>query len=341
MKNRIITIGLIMSIFLCFTMSSFAVADETKTITDEEGDVYDYVEYQEAIESGDYSNLKTYDNQPNIDIKKITYSKGDISKEVTVTLEVYGEIEDSGYGEDSMSGIDDLTNDGDFDFSAFLEAMISYQISIETSEQIYTITYINTACSLIRGDVYGESEEADYEKDGSTLTVTFDLDSAAETLETIIVTSSYMKFDWDALMSGEMEDTSGMELYMDMAPNVISVSINAPSKSKTEQSVSFSAELEDGTAPFEYEWDFDDGATSTEASPTHKYSVNGTYYPSVIVTDAEGNIGTGFITIEITKDNDDPTPPTTPVNNGLLVFIALIAIVIVVGVAVVIYVMRR
>ena len=43
-----------------------------------------------------------------------------------------------------------------------------------------------------------------------------------------------------------------------------------------------------GTGPFTYAWDFGDGGTSAEASPTHTFSGPGTYPVTLTVTDGTG-----------------------------------------------------
>jgi PKD repeat protein len=52
--------------------------------------------------------------------------------------------------------------------------------------------------------------------------------------------------------------------------------------------VSFSSTPSGGVAPYTYTWAFDDGALSTGQSPSHTYTVAGSYAPSVTVTDATG-----------------------------------------------------
>ena len=58
-----------------------------------------------------------------------------------------------------------------------------------------------------------------------------------------------------------------------------------PSSPLTGESVAFTASVSGGTAPYSYQWNFGDGATATNASPTHKYSTAGTFIVSLVVTD--------------------------------------------------------
>ncbi len=50
--------------------------------------------------------------------------------------------------------------------------------------------------------------------------------------------------------------------------------------------VAFTSSVAGGTAPFTYAWDFGDGGTSAEASPSHTYGASGTFAVSLTVTDA-------------------------------------------------------
>jgi hypothetical protein len=52
--------------------------------------------------------------------------------------------------------------------------------------------------------------------------------------------------------------------------------------------VSFGFHPTQGLQPFTYVWSFGDGEQAFEQSPTHVYTVPGTYHVSVIVTDAAG-----------------------------------------------------
>ncbi|WP_199547288.1 carbohydrate-binding protein [Streptomyces sp. N35] len=57
--------------------------------------------------------------------------------------------------------------------------------------------------------------------------------------------------------------------------------------------------------PLTYHWDFGDGSTSTEASPSHTYTTQGTYRPTLTVKDPEGL--TGSFSLVITAGNTAPT----------------------------------
>ncbi|GHJ39191.1 PQQ-dependent sugar dehydrogenase [Streptomyces sp. TS71-3] len=68
-----------------------------------------------------------------------------------------------------------------------------------------------------------------------------------------------------------------------------------------------------------YSWDFGDGQTSTQANPTHQYTDNGTFSPTLTVRDPEGLTGTASLVV--TAGNTAPTVSlTSPVDGQLFSF---------------------
>jgi len=65
----------------------------------------------------------------------------------------------------------------------------------------------------------------------------------------------------------------------------------------TGESVRFTSEVTGGFAPYNYQWDFGDGNTSTDRSPSHSYKESGNYRVSLKVTDDKGYTNT------LTRDN--------------------------------------
>ncbi len=60
----------------------------------------------------------------------------------------------------------------------------------------------------------------------------------------------------------------------------------------------------------EYLWNFGDGNTSSEKSPTHVYSSVGTYYAFLYVTDNNGNTDYDYTQVNIELDEEPPTKIT-------------------------------
>jgi len=68
-----------------------------------------------------------------------------------------------------------------------------------------------------------------------------------------------------------------------------------------------------------YRWDFGDGQTSTSANPAHTYTTNGTYSPTLTVSDPEGLTGTASLVV--TVGNTAPTIALgTPADGQLFSF---------------------
>lgn len=62
----------------------------------------------------------------------------------------------------------------------------------------------------------------------------------------------------------------------------------APLTGPAPLTVQFSAALQGGTPPYAYSWTFGDGATSTDAAPTHVYDADGSYNAVLAVVDQGG-----------------------------------------------------
>ncbi|KIF78360.1 glycosyl hydrolase [Streptomyces sp. 150FB] len=65
-----------------------------------------------------------------------------------------------------------------------------------------------------------------------------------------------------------------------------------------------------------YAWNFGDGATSTQANPSHTYTTNGTYRPTLTVKDPEGLTGTASLVV--TAGNTAPTVTLRSPTDGQL-----------------------
>ncbi|MEW5826378.1 MAG: PKD domain-containing protein, partial [Candidatus Bipolaricaulota bacterium] len=95
-----------------------------------------------------------------------------------------------------------------------------------------------------------------------------------------------------------------------------------------EQTIQFTgaATDADGDAITSWRWDFGDGATSTQQSPTHRYPNGGTFTVTLTVTDARGVTGTATKTITVQgPPNVVPTAtftwtPEAPAENQTVTF---------------------
>ncbi len=67
------------------------------------------------------------------------------------------------------------------------------------------------------------------------------------------------------------------------------------------QPVSFVAQIQSGTPPFTYIWDFGDGSTSNLITPVHVYASQGYYNTTLTVTDANGCNSSGGVGISVSQ----------------------------------------
>ena len=93
--------------------------------------------------------------------------------------------------------------------------------------------------------------------------------------------------------------------------------------------VQFSCSASGGSPAYSYSWTFGDGATSTEANPSHKYQTAGTYDVTLVVTDSQSRQKTYSTTITVIGAGI-PGMPT-----DLLIIVGVIAIAVIIAVALV------
>jgi hypothetical protein len=83
-------------------------------------------------------------------------------------------------------------------------------------------------------------------------------------------------------------------------PQSLTADANGPYQALTDEPIQFIGNVIGGTPPYSWNWDFGDGATSTEQAPVHSYSEVGTYTVTLIVTDADLNTDSDVTTATIT-----------------------------------------
>ena len=100
---------------------------------------------------------------------------------------------------------------------------------------------------------------------------------------------------------GQIEQLKGQIQYLEKttSTSLLTVSLQQSklyAKITTDRSVvsareniTFFANISGGFAPYSYQWDFGDGATSTNTQPVHSYSKVGNYTVKITVTDDKGS----------------------------------------------------
>ena len=253
--------------------------------------------------------------KPNIDIKQVTYNHNEGSTKATVTLEVYGIIEDRG----SQEG---------FNF-------VAYTIMIYTGNNTYYINYLNKICQ-IESDL-GELENlTDWSVDGGLLTINFNLISADEVYDSMVGTTMDLSFS-----------DENIGYFIDMAPDELFISAGGPYSGDVDDNINFIPDVPLGIPPYEYEWDFGDGETSDEEKPSHAYSAAGEYIVTLTVTDSQGLTETTTTTVNIESSSSGGNGgssnggKTDTDNNTVIIFALVIGMIIVIGIVVLIYIIRR
>ena len=308
--GKVLILVMSISCLLIGSMYSVVAADEEESIEDPEGDVFVF-----DIASEDLEDLATTSEKPNIDIKEVTYAKNDGSAEVTLTLEVYGNIENKGSPDSE-----------DFDSLN----LVSYGLSLSTSQDTYEINYINQTCQLSYSN-YTVVNITDFSIDGGTLTIQFDLLNADETYDEMIANTVELIFS--------EEDIS---YYMDMAPDEpMSVNAGGPYEGEAGDDIEFSGIAYLGVPPYIYEWDFGDDETATGKNPVHSYEAAGNYTVTLTVTDDAGSTANDTTLVPITKGDTPPSNGGNGADSGLLLFVAVIAIIAIIGIIVIIFIVRR
>jgi PKD repeat protein len=264
------------------------------------------------------------DEKPNIDIEKVTYERSDGSTEVTLTIEVYGQIENRG----SLA-------DDPLDITGALDS-VTYVVMLSTSEGLYEITYVNQKCQVGYPDETKQNITSFTVNEG-TLQIKFDLTESDEIYEEMIADTYDIKLD----ISG-----GDYYMYVDFAYEGMDIIADAggPYEGEVGESIQFQGEggylIPQPVEAFEFSWDFGDGTTSNQQNPTHSYNEAGNYTVNLTVSDETASSYDEVI-VTITEEISGNGQSGDQSNAGLLLFIAIIAIIAIIGVVVLILIIRR
>jgi len=125
-----------------------------------------------------------------------------------------------------------------------------------------------------------------------------------------------------------LEQSSAMSyISVTLEQSKLTVEFNAGNRNAREgEQIYFNPIVSGGFEPYSFEWDFGDGATSTEANPNHAYRSDGTYSVSLKVTDDRSNTESSerkdYITV---KPGWDAGGVASGAWNGLVGFFRVLA----------------
>ena len=173
----------------------------------------------------------------------------------------------------------------------------------------------------------------------NTLTVTFNLIKNIER----IITCSAMTIDIQGYLDYSIyEEEQENMIYPDAGGK------DGVYEAKVGETVEFNGSLENGLNPSDYEWLWviDDEANRLleGQNPTHVFNIPANYSGTSYVYDSEGNYGMDDFVLTInasTTGGGTGTGGSSFSGSGLIMFIVLLAVIVIAGVAVIIYIIRR
>ncbi len=314
-------ITMMISSLLIIAVCSVQAADTTITDTIDDVSSVDYYT-GETIVITSHPEI----NVQNLDITQVTYTQD--GAQVTLALKVRGDIENRG-------SIIDLYSEDIFDSLNFVE----YDFQLITDEGEYMVSYSNLTGQLNNGLDTINLTTSDFTVEGDTLTIRFSLVSAAEIYEELSVTSMFMKVNF----TGGDLDPSGLVYLSDICPNPPLEIIEAYAQNigSVGETIQFNGSVSPltGQPPYRYLWEFGDQTTSTDLNPTHTYANAGTYTYTFTVTDESDDSVSESGTITISTEGGGGSEG--PFSGQMLLFIAILAIIIIVGVVIIIWIIRR
>jgi hypothetical protein len=322
LKNLWVVAMIIGSLLL---LASFSVEAADKTITDGIEDVSSVSFTGETTVITSSPDIEV----DNIDLTQATYTKQGI--QVILTLQVRGNIENRGK-------IIDLLGENPLDYNT-----AEYEFQLTTSEQDYTVSYTNLTGQLTKGDELTNLTSSDFSVVGDTLTVSFSLISAEETIENLSVVSTFIKFNMSGMTGMDTDDLdpSAFVYLSDIAPNpaLLVYEAYAANIGSVGETIQFNGSVQPltGQPPYTYHWDFGDQATSTALNPTHIYTKAGEFTYTFTVTDHAGDSASETGAITISTEGGSNGSSSSP----MLLFLAILIIIIVIGVIIIVWIIRR
>ena len=174
---------------------------------------------------------------------------------------------------------------------------------------------------------------------GKTLMVSFDLPNRFEKCISVAGITSETA-------------TGGLTGYGDYAPEdfltgekLLEPDAGGPYTGKAGESITFSGSIDGDATKYTWLWQYDENRAMLEGqNPTHVFNIPGNYSGTLYVYDSEGSYGMDDFVLTInasTTGGGTGTGGASFSGSGLIMFIVLLAVIVIAGVAVIIYIIRR
>lgn len=318
-------IAMMVSSLVLFTTVSVEAAD--LDITDPVGDVATQ-DFSSNVTGVTYSPHVTV---ANLDITELTFTKN--AGTAILTLEVDNIIEERG----SLS---------DLNFENLNANVVGYSLVLSSLDEIYQITYVNKTCQLVYSDeTIVNLTGSEFSTNEGILTVYVPLKSQDEDNFTLEAQVIFLKMDISEDI-GNIDPDAVSELYtvlVDIAPNypmtTDEVTTYVFDSGLVGETIEFNGSISplSGQPPYKYAWDFGDQSTPSEdTNPTHIYTQAGEYTYTFTVTDNSDDSISVTGTIKIIKEGG-----ASPLSTQMIMFLAVLLIIIVIGVVIIVWIIRR
>jgi PKD repeat protein len=175
----------------------------------------------------------------------------------------------------------------------------------------------------------GYPDETDTVDSGGAWIVDIGSDTGTEWPDGTSFTVTITLGSWSGSKSGTVNGFTDAGLVTLDPPTLVASASASETTILEGDTVDFTGSATGGATPYTWDWDFDDGGSSTDQNPSHTFTTQGTYDVVLTVTDDCSNTDTDTVTITVnppisvdangpyTGDTCDPVQFTGTVTGGI------------------------